>query len=118
MNTWKEYFAEVGGVIEANSYETIALWQEYSKKYDWERGGEGKLATINQVTIDGETYPICISVFKKKIGGLVILFWEATSAVVHYDYINEWLKENLPDGVTSTNAMNAHIVLFKAKAKE
>ncbi|AKF13645.1 hypothetical protein PHIN3_382 [Sinorhizobium phage phiN3] len=109
MRSLEEMLADVHGMIEANSNEEMYIWQTWHEKhgYSWKQE-HGFLVTVGQLM----DRPICISVMFVKVKEKLIMFWHATSVLVDYDMIAEWLKENLPDAYhCRSDAMNAHIVM-------
>jgi hypothetical protein len=116
MSQMQDFLDGVVGVVEANSYESMCLWQEWHKKRGktWEQGLGGYLPTIGQ--LDGR--PVVLSLFVHKIDGHHLLFIEPTSQVVDHQMIDAWLKANLPatamrpggEYLNRENAMNFHNV--------
>ena len=92
----KDLFEGVTGVVEATRFEDLRLWQDV-KKYrpEWtlDQSLSGPLVTVGHI---GDR-PICISVFVHTIGGERIAFVEATSQLVDWKMIEEWLMEHLPE---------------------
>lgn len=110
-----KYLENVGGAVEANSFESLCLWKEYYQelKKEWKSDGSGFHVTVGQY---GEM-PICISITKNEVDGVVILFYDAVSLVVHHDAVRKWLKDHLPEKAKSniTNAMNFHNIFHHVK---
>lgn len=104
------------GVVEANSYEKHMLWVENDRRANpktWTDYNCGLVEVIGFVV----DMPICISLFPAEVGGHKLLFIDATSQVVDYRMIDQWLKDNPPASafredsyVNKTNAMNFHNV--------
>jgi hypothetical protein len=113
----KKLFEGVVGVVEANSFESLCLWQKYHKErgLSWEDSTGGPLVTIGRC----DDRPVCISLFVNVIDGHRVLFMEPTSLVVDHQMIDNWLFQNLPitarknDGkyLNKVDAMNFHNVL-------
>lgn len=98
----------VEGVVEATRNEEMHIHSrvvEMFGKDAWEEKSSGFNETIGFL----DERPICISLHIKKIKGTKILFWHATSQLVDYAMISEWLKLNTPDN--RTDALNWHNVL-------
>jgi len=112
----KNFMSGVVGIVEASSYESMMLWSENHKKYDWKEGRSGFLVTVGFIG----TKPVCISVLTPVINGHKLLFWHATSTVVDYDMIRKWIELAAPETAYShghlnnTDAMNFHNVLHQA----
>lgn len=109
MRPLKEMLADVHGMIEANSNEQMYIWQTWHEKYGYPWKQEhGYLVTVGELM----DRPICISVMFVKVKEKLIMFWHATSELVDYVMIDEWLKKNLPDAYhNKTDATNDHIVM-------
>jgi len=109
-----DFLAGVVGVVEANSFESLMLWEENQRldRWRWEQDSMGLLETVGHLA----DMPVCISLYKSRINGHLLLFWHATSAVVDHRLIDKWMVETLPlsamrdgdprKGVNRTNAMN------------
>lgn len=114
----KEFLEGVVGVVEANSFETLCLWQKHTdggkrNSDTWVQHLSGPLVTVGHMDTSDKRYPVCISLFINEVNGRKILFLEATSIVVNWDMISTWLIENLPKTafrdngyINKTNAMN------------
>ena len=99
--------------IEANSFETLSLWNEYKNETNWEQDNLGFLQTIG--FIDGDkNKPVCVSFSFVKIYGKRICFYEVTSRFSDSKMVEDWLDTNYPvkwggnTRVARTNAMNFH----------
>ncbi len=105
-------FTDVVGVVEATRYEELRLYEKYhiEKGYSWEQQRSGQLVTVGRLL----DRPICIAPMVHTINGKRILFVEATSALVDWQMIEEWLIKNLPSSafngkyLNMTNACNFH----------
>jgi Zn ribbon nucleic-acid-binding protein len=89
------YLEGVTGVLEANSYETLAMWREKSEHFVLEqvRCG-GYLQTIAKAE-DNTT--VCLSIQLYTLNGEKILVVEATSRYVDYELVDKWLKKYMPE---------------------
>ena len=98
-------------MVEANSFESLCLWERWNEKVEWE-----SLSMGYGVSTEGGF----ISLLWKKINGQLVLFWEATSEKVDYRVVEDWLLKNtkvqLPHG--RTNAMNFHIIVHNIQRGE
>lgn len=109
-----EFLSGVVGVVEANSFERLCLWQEHHTRRLWLDRNDGLLETVGH--LDG--MPVCLSLLTSKIDGHKVLFIDATSQVVDHRMIDKWLAETLPktafknggEYVNKTDAMNFHNV--------
>ena len=104
----------VVGVVEANSFESLCLWEEAEEQgRSWISNNSGFGQTVGQIA----GMPVCLSLLTAEVEGHKILFIDPTSQVVDHRMIEEWLAKTLPksafrdDGfVNKTNAMNFHNV--------
>lgn len=104
------------GVVDANSYEQLSLWQENrlrEKPQKWEEFNSGLAEHVG----DFGGMPTVITLFKARVGGHLIVFIDATSRVVDDSLIEAWLERTLPKTafndrgvVNRVNAMNFHNV--------
>lgn len=93
-------------LVEATSFEQLTLWQQWHEKVEWKEHPQGKAPTVG--LLDGR--PVVLCFFYAHLSGAKVMFWYATSQVVDYLMIDDYLKENFPD-VPRTDAMNfAHAV--------
>lgn len=101
----QDFLNGVVGVVEANSFETMCLWREYTEelKKPWKQRTDGLLETIGHVG----KMPVCLCLNTAEIDGHKLLFIDATSQMVDYRLIDKWLSKMLP-GIRRTNAMNFH----------
>jgi len=110
------------GAVLAYSYEHHMLWvenQKAEKPLTWEDVNPGLLEVAGYChDTSGKSFPTCISLFKARVGGHLLLFWHPTSQIVDFRLIEEWMKTNLPETafveyngvrcVNQTDAMNFH----------
>ena len=89
-----ERLKDVVFVIEATSFEQLALWKEHSKQgkgiIDWEEDNSGYAETVGEFG----GYPVVINVSFARLNGYRIMFYYAMSKVVNHDMIKDWLKNN------------------------
>lgn len=120
--TLEQFLAGVSGVVEANTFERHSLWLENdrlgAKGRKWEENLRGYIEYVRWV----QGRPICVSMFKATIDGQSILFWDATSQLVDYAIIEDWLEKVIPKTardergrINKTDAMNFCNVLHRAK---
>lgn len=103
------------GVVEANSFEHLMLWQENHKRLNWSsHGSKGMWFQIGQFG----GMPVCVSLHIDEIDGHRIVFYDPTSRVVDNEMVREWLNAILPAScrdksarLNITDAMNFHNVL-------
>ncbi|QNG62650.1 hypothetical protein B1VFA_049 [Rhizobium phage B1VFA] len=114
----KTYLEGVVGVVEANSFETMCLWERWKANgKSWVSTGHGYGPTVGRLA----DMPVCISILTATVEGQKILFIDPMSQVVDHRMIEAWLKENVPsalrkDGyLNKTDAMNFSNVLASAK---
>ncbi len=87
-------------VVEATSFEQLALWRESAHNSDqrmprqkplkWEQVNPGWLVTVGQVN----RRPNCISVSWYRIEGQLIMFWYRCSQVTDSRQVDKWLAAN------------------------
>lgn len=91
-----DFLAGVVGVVEANSFEHLTLWQDNQrqpKPMAWEENRSGgPLVTVGELA----GMPVCIALRVERVGGHSLLFVDATSQVVDHRLIDKWLLDNLP----------------------
>lgn len=109
-----EIFKDVIGIVEANSFEHMCLFEE-RKDLNWIENGQGLSFSVGSI---GKR-PVCITVFVETINDKRVVFWDATSQVVDYTMIHKWFERHLPISafkkahddiprVNSVDAMNFH----------
>ena len=112
----QDVYKDVHGIVEATGYESLMLWREFhqEQKLSWVQNNAGWLECVGKVG-DKEVW---ISPLAHIVNGRKILFVEATSVVVDWDLIEEYLKKNVPSAVTRNeiylnkeNAMNFHCLV-------
>lgn len=104
-----DYLADVVGVVEANSFEQLALWE----REQWpSEGRSGPLVKVGELA----GMPVCIALMKITVRGHNVAFMDVTSQVVDYRLIDAWLAAHLPKGARRVDAMNFHNV-FPLKAE-
>ncbi|MFW5847527.1 MAG: hypothetical protein ACOCVF_01225 [bacterium] len=104
--------------IEANSFETMCLWEKYKDETNWEEDSMGVLVQVGE--IDG-LKPVYVSFSFAKIFGKRICFFDVTSRYADYAMIQDYIKDNFPvkwdngsrDAIT--DAMNFHHVIDTCK---
>lgn len=110
-----EFLHGVVGVVEANSYEKMCLWQEHQARGSWRERTDGLCQVVG--TIDDR--PVCVSLFTAEVDGHKILFVDPTSQVVDHAMIEKWLLDTLPASarqqhnanyLNKVDAMNFHNV--------
>ena len=96
MNPLSDYHISTGafnnlhGLVEATDFERHTLWHCH-ERVNWKDDGIGyghQIGTLNE-------RPIFVAFNFATIDGKRICFWHATSSLVDYDMIEEWLKTNL-----------------------
>lgn len=108
----EDVYKDVYGIVEANSFETLTLWQYWNqdKGYSWIQNNSGWLVKVGKLA-DKEVW---ISPLAHVVKGKKILFVEATSSVVDWEMIEEYLKKNVPSAIKENgflrkeNAGNFH----------
>jgi hypothetical protein len=111
----EDVYKDVHGIVEANSYESLMLWREWHQIIGctWVQNNSGWLEKVGEIA--GKE--VWISPLAHIVNGRKILFVDATSAVVDWDMIEEYLKENVPSAIKGNgylnkeNAMNFHCLV-------
>lgn len=108
------YLNGVIGIVEANSYELHMLWEENERSENpksWKQDGGGPLVTVGHL----DKMPVCISLFIVRVDSHKVLFFDATSQVVDYRLIDNWMEDNLPESarrkdgfINKSDAANFH----------
>lgn len=104
-------------LVEANSFEKHTLWREWHEKLTWQQENPGESVTIGHL----DDRPVCVSFFWDTIGGKLICFYDAHSAVVDWTMINDWLRKHFTGRWDSgtrwahTDAMNFHLCVDHIK---
>jgi len=111
--------SQVMFVVDANSFERLALWREYQHTVKWEEDSSGFGEVIGQV---GDMNVI-LSLNFATLNGQVVMFIEPTSQLVDYRMVDAWLEKHCAprydNGYRSarTNGMNfAHCLQAVAAA--
>ena len=89
--------------VEADSYTMQSLWETYSNEQlnlykterntiDWKQDLKGTLTQIGE--LNGR--PIIVCFFWAKLNNHLIVFYEATSQLVDWCMVEEWLDINCP----------------------
>lgn len=115
--TLEDVYKDVHGIVEANSFESLELWKYWhqEKGYTWVQNNHGWLVKVGEIIKGKEVW---ISPVAHIVNGRKILFVDATSSVVDWNMIEDYLKENVPSAVTRNkiylnkeNAMNFHCLV-------
>ena len=90
-------YDKVDVVVQLNSsYETMALYAEFKlRKMSYEQDMGGYMHTIGHIN----DRPICVSPMIHVIDGVNVMYVEATSPLVDWDMIEEWIKDRVPENV-------------------
>lgn len=108
-----EFLKDVVGVVEANSCESMFLWERHhvQLKKPWVSNLSGYGVTVGEL----DDHPVHISLLINTVDGKRILFWHATSMVVDYRMIEAWLEAALPEAYNNrTDAINFSNILSRA----
>jgi hypothetical protein len=116
-----DYLSGVVGVVEANSYEMLCLFNEYTNelKKPWKQNSFGLGENVGEFG----GMPVFVSLLTAEVDGHKILFIDPTSQVVDHRMVEKWLAETLPASakldsgrVNKTDAMNFHNVFPRKRA--
>jgi hypothetical protein len=97
----EELYDGVVGLVEANSFEVMCLWEKYHKQngYSWDENKCGvfiRVGSFHDMPINIEIRCICD-----------VEFWD----LVQIERLSADETENFPNSKLSTNAINFHNVL-------
>ena len=81
-------FAKTVFCVEANSFETLELWDYWKDKVKWEDEGDGVMYQTGEI----DNRPICTTMSWSKIDGQYVLFYDNTSQVVDNVQVEKWFK--------------------------
>lgn len=108
-----DFLHGVVGVVEANSFEHLCLWQEYRSRVAW----SDRMSGFGEIIGHLADMPVCISLRTSTVDGHKLLFVDATSQVVDWRMVDAWLDKMMPQSarrdngsVNRVNAMNFHNV--------
>ncbi len=108
MDPREQWKRETVYCVEASSFEQHALWVMHSKDsstpaykstVSWEQLNPGSMVRIQDDPV------ICVSLFWVRLEGRVAVFYDATSQVVDWRKVEDWIKEQFP-GIPTCDAMN------------
>ena len=90
-------YGTVDVVVQINSsYETMALFSEFKEhNMSYKQDMGGYMHTIGHIN----DRPICVSPMIHVIDGVNVMYVEATSGLVDWDLIEEWIKGIVPEDV-------------------
>lgn len=112
--TDKERYKDVTAIVEVTSYESLCLWQYWHQKkgYTWIESNHGPIITVGSI----ENRPVCIAPMIHVVNGRHIMFLEATSILVDWKMIEDWLFDNVVNArngttVNKVDAQNFHCIV-------
>ena len=96
--------------VEANSFETSSIYTNFVIGGRLKDGISWKQVSLGTGVVVGhiDNRPIFVSLLWNYIHGELVLFWEATSVVVDYAVVEDWLDKNLASDLKKSDAMNFH----------
>ena len=100
--SWIAEHQDVVYMVEANSFETLSLWQQHHKELNWQevtRGGP--MFQLGQLA----DRPVVLSVNIFSILGRKVMSYDPTSQVVDWVMVEDFLEKSWPNA-KKTNAMN------------
>lgn len=104
-------FQSVDVVVLINSgYESIGIYRELTAAgYKYVQDMSGSLITLGEI----DSRPICIAPLIHEIGGAKVLHVEATSQLVDWKMIRDWIVASVPKGTCIyDNPMNLIINFY------
>lgn len=106
-------------VVDANSYERLALWREFQRAVKWEDDSSGFGEVVGKVGDDNVN--ICLNF--ATLNGQVVMFVDTISQVVDHRMVDAWLEKHCAprydngQRLARTNSMNfAHCLHAVAAA--
>ncbi|AGH31511.1 hypothetical protein LOKG_00075 [Loktanella phage pCB2051-A] len=109
----KKFLDGAIGCVEANSFERMSLYGDFDKAADdWKDNTSGLGITLGMVA----KMPVCISLNSAVVNGHKIIFYSATSVMVDWRMVTDWLKAHMPETafkderLNKVDAMNFHNV--------
>lgn len=116
-DTLSYHLAETVYVVEATNCEKLFLWKETKDTVKWESINSGFGFTVGHIA----DMPVVVSFTFAIINNKKVMFYEATSQVVDYRMIEDWICKYVPVVVmnckrdTCTDASNFHQCLHTIK---
>lgn len=87
-------------ILVSSSCETMALYKDYKEtKMTYKQDMGGYMHTIGHIN----DRPICITPLVHVIDGVNVLYVEATSGLVDWEMIEDWVKARVPEGTQICN---------------
>jgi len=109
-----ERYKDVTAIVEATSYESMCLWEKWhqQKGHTWIQSTGGPLITVGYIN----ERPVCIAPMVHTVNGRQIMFLEATSELVDWKMIEDWLFKNVINArngttVNKVDAQNFHNIV-------
>jgi hypothetical protein len=109
----KKFLDGAIGCVEANSFERMSLYGDHDKAGDsWKDNTSGLGITLGMVA----KMPVCISLNSAVVNDHKIIFYSATSIMVDWRMVTDWLKTYMPETafkderLNKVDAMNFHNV--------
>lgn len=111
----KDLAARCVGVVEANSFERLSLWQKKSPRSEtsrnpvntWQDLGSGCMFHVG----DCDGRPVNVEISFACINGKWVMFYWPCSQVVDFNLVEEWLEKYMSHARKS-DAMNFHNIIF------
>ncbi len=94
-------------LVEADDFTQTRLWVDHHNQVKWEDFRDGINVCITKTAIG----PLHVQVNWTVLDGVLVAFYEATSDVVVYSLMEDWIKDKAPQA-QRTNAQNFHHVLL------
>lgn len=101
----KELVADYKYIVEANSYESLCIYEKYKCGAILNIGYPHHIGYV----ANSKDHPVVILLTKCMCNGMMYLQYEAISSSVDYALIDEWLMKHFPR-VPKSDAMNFHNV--------
>jgi hypothetical protein len=105
LKNYDSRFKKCEFIVEANSYERLALWKEWHVAISWEEDCKGLLIEIGKLG----GLPIILKFSFALINRHLVAFYESPSQVVDHKQIDEFFKKNFQ--ITDNSGGWAHPML-------
>lgn len=115
MNDEKDFNSVDVVVLVSSSYEILGIYEDLTNDgYEYKQDFSGYLNTVGHIS----DRPICVTPLIHNIGGVNVLQVEATSELVDWKMIREWVKNLVPEGTDIFDEPTNLIINFRRYVKK
>lgn len=113
MDSFDKTLKECVYAVEATYFEALTLWDRTKRLHNVDiaaspRTSTGKMKTLCQLNIDGETMPLTLNLSIREYKGFFFCFYASQSQVVDHRLVEMYIDAHFPQ---RTDAMNFHRVI-------